>query len=84
VDYTALSQKVTFVLHQTRAAFVILIKDDTTPQEPDIFFSVAIIYNGNTIASSFVTIIDEDHGEFKNWKSSKCTYICSYTNITIK
>jgi len=63
-DYIALSKEVTFAPDESQKIITIPIKDDDIPKEADIYFSVVIIFNRNTIAMSIVTIVDDDdYGE---------------------
>jgi len=50
-----------FVPGQFNAIITIDISDDNDAQESDIFFSVVISVNGDIIAESIVTILDDDY-----------------------
>ena len=60
-DYNPVSQEVLFVPGQFNAIITIDISDDNDAQESDIFFSVVISVNGDIIAESIVTILDDDY-----------------------
>jgi len=59
-DYTPVSKEILFEPRQYKAIITIGIIDDNVAQEPDIFFSVVISVNGDIIAQSTVTILDND------------------------
>ena len=63
IDYTTVMKEVTFAPNMTKEIVTIPILDDTVLQEPNISFSVAIIFNENIIAKSVITIVNDDYGE---------------------
>jgi len=60
-DYTPVSQEVLFVPGKNKTIITINITDDNAAREPNIFFSVVISVNGDIIAQSTVTILDDDY-----------------------
>ena len=66
IDYTAVSQMVTFKSGQSVASINIPIKDDNIYEEPNITIRIVIVPNKDIIvlsSDSVVTIVDNDHSE---------------------